>query len=166
MISQGMQTPIAIAWRIRSRLENIPYSALALLARIAMALVFWTSGQTKIEGLALNPVTGEFQLGWPHVSDSAITLFRDEYRLPLLPPEWAATLAALAEHALPLLLVLGLASRLGALGLLGMTAVIQLLVYPGAFVTHATWATALLLIVARGPGRWSLDHWLMQRVNH
>lgn len=151
------------ALQARAWLESLSYDVLALLARWSMALVFWTSGQTKVEGFALNPVTGDVLWGWPHISDSAITLFRDEYRLPWLPAEWAAVMAATAEHVLPLMLLWGLGTRLGALGLLGMTAVIQLLVYPGAYVTHATWATALLLVVSRGPGRWSLDHWLMHR---
>ena len=72
-------------------------------------------------------------------------------------PVVAATLAAIAEHVFPILLVLGLASRLSALALLGMTAVIQIFVYPGAWPTHGVWATALLFILARGPGALSLD---------
>jgi putative oxidoreductase len=143
---------------LRNLCQRIPHSAIALLARFSLAAVFWNSGQTKIEGLAINLVGGDFALGWPHLSDSAVALFKDEYHLPLLPPDLAATLAAGAEHGLALLLLLGLASRLSALGLLGMTAVIQLLVYPGAYATHGTWAALLLLLIARGPGVWSLDH--------
>jgi len=110
--------------------------------------------------LAVDLVEGHFTLGWPRLSESAVALFRDEYQLPLLPPELAATLAATGEHLLPLLLLLGLGSRFAALGLLGMTAVIQLLVYPGAYPTHGVWAAALLMLVAQGPGRGSLDHLL------
>jgi putative oxidoreductase len=142
---------------------RIPHSAIALLARFSLAAVFWSSGQTKVQGLVINLVDGDVQLGWPRLADGAVALFRDEYRLPLLAPEWAAVMAATAEHVLPLLLLLGLASRLSALGLLGMTAVIQLLVYPGAYATHGTWAALLLLIVARGPGVVSLDHLLARR---
>jgi len=138
----------------------ISYSAIALLARFSLAAVFWNSGQTKIDGLVINLVGGDFQLGWPRLSGSAVALFQDEYKLPLLPPDIAATLAATGEHVLALLLLLGLATRLSALGLLGMTLVIQLLVYPGAYATHGTWAALLLLLIARGPGAFSLDHLL------
>ena len=146
-------TPRLLSW-----FERIPESLIALLARFSIAATFWTSGQTKVEGFALNLVTGEFALGWPRLSASAIDLFRDEYKLPLLPPELAAILAATAEHALPLLLLLGLGTRLASLGLLGMTAVIQLLVYPGAYATHGVWAALLLWLMRRGGGSFSLDH--------
>ncbi|PSJ43808.1 hypothetical protein C7H85_16320 [Zobellella endophytica] len=144
-------------------LGRIPHSLVALLGRFAIAAVFWKSGQTKIEGLAIDLVAGEFQLGWPRLRPLAVILFRDEYRLPLLSPELAATLAALAEHLFPTLLLLGLATRLSALALLVMTAVIQLLVYPGAYPVHGVWATVLLLLMARGAGVVSLDHWLARR---
>lgn len=141
-------------------LQRIPHSAVALLARFSIAAVFWQSGQTKVQGFALNFVSGELALGWPRLSDSALALFRDEYKLPLVPPELAAPLAATAEHLLPVLLLFGLATRLSALGLLGMTAVIQVFVYPGAYATHGTWAALLLYLMVYGPGRLSLDHWL------
>ena len=144
-------------------LESIPYSAIALLARFSIAAVFWLSGQTKVQGFSLNFVNGVFQLGWPMLSDSAVTLFREEYRLPLIAPELAAVLAATGEHVLPVLLLLGLGTRFAALGLLGMTLVIQVLVYPGAYATHGTWAALLLLLAARGGGMLSLDHWLARR---
>ncbi|MDP1693022.1 MAG: DoxX family membrane protein [Burkholderiaceae bacterium] len=143
--------------------ERIPHSPVALLARFSIAAVFWNSGQTKIEGLAINFVTGEFKLGWPRLSESALALFQDEYKLPFIAPALAAPMAALAEHVLPLLILLGLATRFSALALLGMTAVIQLLVYPGAYATHGTWAALLLYLMARGPGVLSIDHWLAGR---
>lgn len=149
--------------RGRDLLQRIPHTLVALLARFSIAAVFWKSGQTKIEGLAVDIVEGRFTLGWPRLSSSAVDLFRDEYRLPLLPPELGAVLAAVGEHVLPLLLLLGLATRLSALGLLGMTAVIQLLVYPGAYATHGVWAAVLLWLAMLGPGKLSLDHWLAQR---
>jgi putative oxidoreductase len=156
----------ATAWpgRVPGLLGRLPHSAIALLARFSIAAVFWSSGQTKVQGFAVNLVSGELQLGWPRLSASAVDLFRDEYQLPLLPPELAATLAATAEHVLPLLLLLGLATRLSAAGLLGMTLVIQLLVYPGAYATHGTWAALLLWLMALGPGKLSLDHWLASRL--
>ena len=92
-----------------------------------------------------------------------MALFRDEYRVPLLPPELAAVLAASAEHLFPILLLAGLATRCSALALLAMTLVIQVFVYPGAYATHGTGATVLLLLAARGPGVLSLDHWLVVR---
>jgi putative oxidoreductase len=144
-------------------LERIPYSLIALLARFSIAAVFWNSGQTKVQGLAIDFVNGEFHLGWPALSDSAVALFRDEYRVPLLSPELAAVLAAGAEHVFPILLLAGLATRFSALALLGMTLVIQLFVYPGAYATHGTWAAVLLLLAARGAGSLSLDHWLARK---
>ncbi|ACB96689.1 DoxX family protein [Beijerinckia indica] len=124
--------------------ERIPYSLLALAARIFPAAVFWQSGETKVEG-------------W-HVTDTAITLFREEYNLPLIDPVIAAHLSAFAEHVFPVLLVFGLASRFAALALLGMTLVIEIFVYPYAWPTHGTWAACFLLIIARGPGMIAFDH--------
>ena len=142
---------------------RIPHSLIALVARFSIAAVFWKSGQTKIEGLAIDIVDGSFSLGWPRLADSAVDLFRDEYKVPLIPPELAAPLAATAEHLLPVLILIGLATRLSALGLLGMTAVIQLFVYPAAYPTHGVWAAVLLYLVAMGPGAVSIDHWLARR---
>lgn len=150
-----MNTHFMVAW-----LQAIPHSLLALLARFSIAAVFWNSGQTKVQGFALDLVQGRFEPGWPRLADAAVPLFRDEYRLPLIAPEVAAPLAAFAEHLFPALLLLGLATRLSALALLAMTLVIQVLVYPGAYATHGTWAALLLFLAARGPGAVSLDHWL------
>lgn len=118
--------------------------ALALVARIAIAAIFLQSGRTKVEGFLT-------------VTPSAIELFRSEYRLPVVPPEVAAHLAAWSEHAFPALLVLGLFSRLSALALLVMTAVIQVFVYPDAWPTHLSWAGLMLVVIARGAGPLSLD---------
>ena len=145
---------------IVQRMSQLPYSPLAFLARFSIAAVFWQSAQTKVQGLAIHIVNGDFELGWPRLADNVVDLFASEYHLPLLPPELAATLAALGEHVFALCLLLGLATRLSALGLLGMTAVIQLLVYPGAYPTHGVWASVLLMLMVQGPGRWSLDHWV------
>ena len=143
---------------------RVPDAWIALLGRLSIAAIFWKSGQTKVEGFALDLVAGEFQLGIPRLSDSAVALFRDEYRLPLIAPEVAAVTAACAEHVFPALLVVGLATRFSALALLGMTLTIQLLVYPDAYPTHGVWATVLLYLVARGPGPWSLDRLLLRRM--
>lgn len=122
----------------------LPDALLYLLVRVGIASVFFLSGRTKVEGLlSITPGTYE--------------LFRSEYALPLLPPELAAHLATYAEHLFPLLLVLGLATRLSALALLGMTVVIEVFVYPDAWSTHLSWAALLLVLVGRGAGAWSLD---------
>jgi putative oxidoreductase len=130
----------------------VSHPLLALGARLSMAGVFLMSGRTKVEG-------------WLTVSDNTVSLFEEEYRLPLLPPDLAAHLATYAEHLFPLLLVLGLATRLSAAALLAMTLVIQIFVYPAAWATHLGWATLLLYLVGRGPGALSLDAWWLARRN-
>jgi len=144
-------------------LGRLPDWPLALLGRFAIAGIFWKSGQTKIEGLAIDIVNGEFSLGMPRLSDSVVDLFRDEYKLPLVPPELAAPMAAMAEHIFPLLILIGLATRFSALALLVMTATIQFLVYPDAWPTHGVWAAVLIYLAARGPGCVSLDHLIARR---
>jgi len=141
----AMASRIAAVQAFAARI--LPASVQLLAARFAAAAIFFLSGRTKVEG-------------WFTLKDSTIDLFRYEYMLPLVPPEVAAPLAAFAEHALPLLLVAGLFTRCAALGLLGMTAVIEIFVYPQAWPTHLSWAALLLPLVAQGAGRFSLDHLL------
>jgi len=138
--------PIRLLHRFNDILARFPYDLLALGARIFPAVVFWQSARTKVDGFS--------------IKDSTFFLFEHVYDLPLIPPEWAAVLATLAEHLLPVLLLLGLLSRLSALGLLVMTAVIQIFVFPGAWITHGLWAVSLLIVLAHGPGRLSLDRLL------
>ncbi len=133
-------------------LERIPNDLVAVIARLSIAGVFWRSGETKLDG-------------WS-VSDSAVYLFENEYRLPLIDPWLAAHLAAFAEHFFPALLVIGLASRFSALALLAMTLVIEIFVYPDAWPTHGTWAVCLLFIAARGPGRLSIDALIARQVRN
>lgn len=130
--------------RANALLACIPYAFVAMVGRISIAAVFWRSGQTKLDG-------------W-HVSDSAVELFREEYRLPLIDPTLAAYLATFAEHFFPALLVIGVATRFSALGLLIMTLVIEIFVYPDAWPTHGSWAAIFLMLMAQGPGKISLDH--------
>ncbi len=111
--------------------------------------MFWRSGQTKVEGF--------------HIREETFLLFREEYKVPLLPPDVAAYLSTFAEHLFPVLLVIGLASRLSALALFGMTMVIQLFVFPDGWPEHILWVSLMLVIVARGPGALSLDHLLWSR---
>ncbi len=135
----------------------LPDAALLLLDRVAVAAIFFLSGRTKVQGLFT-------------IKDPTYELFRSEYALPLIPPELAAQMAATAEHVFPLLLVLGLCTRGAALGLLGMTAVIEIFVYPDAWPTHLGWAALLLPLVAKGGGTWSLDRvggtWWARRAHH
>ena len=124
--------------------KALPDDVLTLVARLGVAGVFWLSGRTKVDGVLT-------------IRDSTYSLFADEYALPLIPSDIAAHLATYAEHLFPVLLVLGLFTRLSALALLIMTLVIQVFVYPDAWSTHLSWAGLLLLIIAKGGGRFSLD---------
>ena len=122
----------------------LPDALLLLLARWGIAGIFFFSGRTKVEG-------------WLTISDFTYELFRSEYQVPLLPSDLAAQIATYSEHLFPILLILGLATRPAALALLGMTAVIQIFVYPDAWSTHLSWAALLLILIAKGGGAWSLD---------
>ncbi|WP_367374426.1 DoxX family protein [Pseudomonas lini] len=157
------RNPIA---RVIALLEKIPHSLIAFIARFSIAAVFWKSGQTKVEGLAIDLIDGTFQLGVPRLADSTIALFQSEYHLPLLSPELAAHLAAFAEHFFPVLILIGFATRFSAVALLGMTLTIQLFVYPDAYPTHGTWAAVLLYLMATGPGKLSIDHLIAKRYAH
>jgi putative oxidoreductase len=140
------QHPVRDVWnRLVRPLDAVSDALIALVSRLALASVFWLSGRTKVEG-------------WIGVNDTALALFADEYQVPLLDPSVAAHLATWAEHALPILLVLGLGTRVAAIGLMAMTAVIQCFVYPDAWPTHLTWLAPGLYLIARGGGAWSLDH--------
>lgn len=153
-ISHRSHAPLGLRhhWNsLAERLQHLLSDAfLCLVARLGIAAIFFLSGRTKVEGiLTITPGTYE--------------LFQTEYVLPLLPPHVAAHLATYAEHAFPILLVLGLFTRLSALALLGMTTVIEVFVYPDAWPTHLSWAGLLLLLVGRGAGAWSLDRLLRLR---
>lgn len=128
------------------RLGLLPLSILLLMARFSMAIVFWRSGQTKLAN-------------W----DLTLQLFANEYKLPVLPPEIAAPMAAAVELSTPILLVLGLFTRLATLPMIAMTLVIQVFVYPQSWADHLAWLTFLLLLLTRGPGVVSLDHLIDRR---
>jgi putative oxidoreductase len=135
----ALTTPIAV-------LDKIPTDLVQLALRGGLAGIFWSSARTKVDGLL-------------SISEDTYFLFEEEYRLPLVNPDAAAQIATYAEHLLPLMLVLGIGSRFAALGLFVMTLTIQLFVYPDAFLsTHFGWFALALAIIARGPGRVSLDH--------
>ncbi|MCA0202760.1 MAG: DoxX family protein [Proteobacteria bacterium] len=121
----------------------VPADLVQLAARAFVGVTFWLSARTKVEGVSIKP--------------STFYLFEHEYALPLIPPDWAAVLATLGEHAFSVLIITGLCTRLSAAGLLAMTAVIQIFVYPEAWVLHGTWAASLLAVLAYGPGRVSVD---------
>jgi putative oxidoreductase len=126
-------------------LDCIPYTLLAIPLRLAVATVFWNSAMAHLAS-------------W----DTTVALFEDEYQVPILPPDLAAYMAVTIEVATPVLLVLGLLTRPATLVLLGMTTVIEVFVYPLAWPTHIQWAAMLLVLLARGPGNFSLD-WLIRR---
>ncbi|HEX7935284.1 MAG TPA: DoxX family protein [Paraburkholderia sp.] len=132
--------------RAIQRLERVPYWLLAIPLRLAVATVFWNSAMTKLAD-------------W----DAALQLFREDYKLPVVPPEIAAHLAVSIELTTPVLLVLGLGVRPAALVLLGMTSVIEIFVYPQAWPTHIQWAAMLLVLLCRGAGDVSLDHLIRRR---
>lgn len=138
---------IDIPTRVLRWLDQIPYSLLAIPLRLAVATVFWNSATVKLAD-------------W----NAALFLFEEEYKVPLLPPEVAASMAVSIELAAPVLLVLGLATRASALVLLGMTAVIEIFVYPLAWPTHLQWAAMLLVLLARGPGTLSIDSLIRRRM--
>ena len=145
-----MTTKAAASWRVpfdlfasvASRLLTL--DLLLLVQRLGIAGIFFFSGRTKVDGLLT-------------VNESAFELFRTEYVLPLVSPEPAAYAATYAEHLFPILLVLGLFTRLSAAALMAMTLVIQIFVYPDAWPTHLSWAGLLLPLIAFGGGKLSLD---------
>jgi putative oxidoreductase len=124
-----------------------------LFVRVSLAGIFWWSGRTKVD-----------EGSWLSVSDTAKFLFEEEYKGVPLPPELAAYMATYAEHLFPILLVLGLATRFSALGLLVMTLVIQIFVYPEAWwQVHIIWVALALVLIVRGGGKLSLDEWVAAR---
>ena len=147
IFSSGHGKVITLLARTLRWLESSPYALLAIPLRLALATVFWNSAMAKLAS-------------W----DTAVALFTDEYRVPVLPPELAAYMAVSIELTAPILLVLGLATRPTAAVLLGMTTVIEVFVYPQAWPTHLQWAAMLLVLLARGPGKISLDEMIRRRV--
>lgn len=119
---------------------RIPVSLLALMMRVALAAIFIKSGMTKLVNF-----------------DITVSLFQDEYMVPLLPPAVAAVMATVTELGCASLILAGLGTRFAALPLLGLTFVIEVFVYPENWVEHLTWASMLLYLVAMGAGKLSLD---------
>jgi putative oxidoreductase len=139
-------------WRERvtaviAALERFPLSILQFIFRFSIGSVFWNAGLTKI-------------MSW----QTTVVLFRDEYRVPILPPEIAADLATAIELSCPILLVLGLGARLATLPMLAQTLVIEVFVYPEDWIEHLMWVAMLLFILSRGPGVISVDRWIRRAV--
>lgn len=124
-----------------ARLSRVPLSLHQLLFRLGVASVFLKAGAVKVGS-------------W----ESTLALFRDEYRVPVLPPETAAAMATTFELLCPAMLIVGLGTRLATLPLLAMVATIQLFVYPSAWSEHLVWGSILLFLLMRGPGTIALDH--------
>jgi putative oxidoreductase len=121
--------------------SHVPLSIHQLLFRLAVAGVFLRAGLLKIQS-------------W----ESTLALFRDEYRVPFLPPEIAAVMSASVEVGCSILLLAGLGTRLATLPILGMITTIQLFVYPQAWPEHLVWSSILLFLLTRGGGSVSVDH--------
>jgi putative oxidoreductase len=138
MILRAYHAFVALAHRMLSN------DLLSLVTRLGVAGVFFMSGRSKVDGIL-------------HITDGTYSLFQQDYKLPLIDPDLAAHLATYSEHLFSILLVLGLFTRLSALAFLGMTAVIEIFVYPAAWPTHLSWAALLLFLIAKGGGRFSLD---------
>jgi putative oxidoreductase len=124
-----------------------------LVLRLGVAVPFWRSGVNKWDGFL-------------QLNDVAVLLFSSEFKLhlpggpyPFPAPAAMAFIVGSAEIVLPILLTLGLATRLSALGILLMTLVVQITI-PHGWPVHLTWAAMALGIMAWGPGRISLDHWI------
>ena len=147
-VAAGRGTLVGVIDRLYDWLARVPYSVLALPLRFAVAVVFWNSARAHLANM-----------------DTTLALFEDEYKVPLLPPDFAAHLTVAIEVTAPILLVLGLATRPVALLLLGMTTVIEVFVYPQAWPTHIQWVAMMLVLLCRGPGGFSLDH-LLKRWAH
>lgn len=132
---------------------KIPEAVMLLFVRIALAGIFWRSGQTKIE-----------EGTWFTISDTTYYMFSEEYSGVPLPSDFSAVMATVSEHVFPILLVLGLFTRLSATALLGMTMVIQIFVYPDAWWSvHLLWVALALVLIVRGGGLFSLDALLVKR---
>ena len=142
-IRRPASTPVRLFLRLRGGLEAVPYSVIAVPLRFGVAWIFWNSAQVKL-------------LNW----ERAVMQFRDDFRVPLLPPEIAASMALVIELACPVLLVLGLFTRFAVLVLMGMTLVIQIFVFPEAWPTHLQWFAMMFVLLCRGAGAFSADHLL------
>lgn len=142
MTTETRATPLRDLLRAPERF--VPDWLIALTCRLGIAGVFFLSARTKVDGVIT-------------LKEQTFTLFQYEYNLPLLPPNIAAYLATYAEHILSIALVLGIMTRLSAVGLLVMTLVIQVFVYPDAWPTHLVWAGPLLYLIGRGGGALSVD---------
>jgi len=151
MSEVAASTAAGSTWRtsieaLLATLARLPMPAFQLLFRICVGGVFWYSGQTKLASWQIT-----------------VVLFRDEYQVPLLSPATAATIATAIELICPVLLLVGLASRLATLPMLAMTFVIEAFVYPEDWLQHLTWASMLLFILTRGPGPLSIDHLIARK---
>ena len=127
--------------------QNMVQNLILLFTRVVLAGIFWRSGRTKVD-----------EGSWFSISDTTYFLFQEEYAGVPLPSDFAAVMATVSEHVFPILLVVGLFTRLSALALLGMTMVIQIFVYPEAWWSvHSLWVALALILVTRGAGAISLD---------
>jgi len=137
----------------------IPDALLNLAARVAIFMIFWSSVQTKISGASFFGQRWQF---W-NVSDATFALFEYKYALPLIPASIASYMATFSEFFFSLFILLGIFTRASALGLILITLVIQIFVYPGAWATHLLWLVPLVYLLKAGGDSLSLDRQLLQR---
>lgn len=148
-MSPVLQTLVGASQRAIACVESAQPAA-QLAARLYVGQAFFASGLTKLRD-------------W----ETTLALFEDEYHVPLLSPEVAATLGTGGELLLPVLLVLGLAGRFAAAGLFVVNAVAVASlteIAPAALQQHVFWGSLLLGLVLWGPGRWALDRWIAPRL--
>ena len=138
--------PIRLVLGVIALMQSVPFWLVALAARVALGEVFWSSAQEHLSN-------------W----DTTLYQFEESFQVPLLPPDLAANMAVAIELGAPPLLLLGLGTRFAALVLLGMTAVIEIFVFPMAWPTHIQWAGLQLLLITQGAGVLSLDHLIRRR---
>lgn len=154
----------------------VPYALVALVMRLIMARVFFLDGQSKILGIPVPVSLPDLVQGFSlqgfslkafnfsvlvpvDVAPGTIGLFMTKFAASPVPPVLAAYVVSYAEFILPIMLVLGFASRFAAIGMLGLTALFQFYLMPEAlWTTHIYWTAMLLVIVSRGPGQISIDH--------
>jgi putative oxidoreductase len=142
----ALRSAVQYFLHIREWLARFPLSILQLGLRIGVGAIFFNAGLLKYQSF-------EF----------AVKLFEDEYKVPFFEPAVAARMAMINELTIPIFLFLGLATRIATLPLLGMILFIQIFVYPNAWTDHLFWASALVFILTRGPGVFSVDYLVEKR---
>ena len=151
----------SIFGRMSALLGSIPYSLVALYLRVVVAWTFFSLGQEKVDGAKIGTDLLGYEISFKLPSSLLETTFllaANDYKLPLIPSPWVAYVVSYAEHLLPVLILLGLATRLSSFVLLVMVLVAQVFIFPNLWWSlHAYWIGLLLVLMTRGAGHISLD---------